>query len=77
MIKKLQTINNNLITQYNHNPQLLKKYQIIKQILDIPNCFLKMTVEQAYAILRDLQIPETNLKETYLILINIENYKNE
>lgn len=73
MIEKLQTINNNLINQNNHNSQRQKKYQIIKQILDIPNCFLKMTIEQAYAILRDLQIPETNLKETYLILIDNKN----
>lgn len=77
MIKKLQTINNNLITQSNHNPIVQEKYQIIKQILEIPNCFLKMSIEQAYSILRDLKIPESNIKETYLNLINIENNKNE
>ena len=77
MIEKLQTINNSLINQNNHNQQLQKKHQIIKQILEIPNCFLKMTIEQAYAILRDLQIPEPNLKNTYLNLINIDNNKNE
>lgn len=70
MIKKLQTLNDHLLKINKHNPKLLKKHQLIKKILDTPNCFLNIKIEYAYSILRDLSIPEDNLKQTYLKLID-------
>jgi hypothetical protein len=69
MIDKLKMINERLIDANKDNPQELQKFLLIKEILNQENCFLKMSIEYAYSILRDLQIPEDNLKEVYLELI--------
>lgn len=70
MIEKLQLLNDNFIATLQNNPQELKKHQLIKDILNNKDCFLNMEIEVAYSILRDLQIPETELKKIYLELIN-------
>ena len=69
MIDKLKMINERLIDANKDNPQELQKFLLIKEILNQENCFLNMSIEYAYSILRDLQIPEENLKEVYLELI--------
>lgn len=69
MINKLIEINKKLIITYNDNSQELEKQLLIKKILNTKNCFSKMNVTSAYAILRDLTIPEDNLKEVYKKLI--------
>ena len=71
MIEKLKIINEKYIEEYKENPHELKKYEIIKKILDEKDCFLKTNIEYAYAILRDLNIPEDKIKEVYLELISI------
>ena len=71
MIEKLKNINEKYIEEYKENPHELKKYELIKKILNEKNCFLKMNIEYAYAILRDLKIPEDKIKEVYLQLISI------
>ena len=50
-----------------------KKYQVIKKILSDDKCFFKMEIEYAYSILRDLGIPEEELKNYYSELIDIKN----
>lgn len=71
MIEKLKNINEKYIEEYKENPHELKKYELIKKILNEKNCFLKMNIEYAYAILRDLKIPEDKIKEVYFELISI------
>ena len=70
MIDTLKQINTKLIDSNKDNPQELKKYLLIKQILDKDDCFFDMNIEYAYSILRDLQISEDNLKEVYMQLID-------
>lgn len=71
MIEKLKVINDKYLEMYRENPDKLKKYQLIGKILNEKDCFLKMNIEYAYAILRDLKIPEDKIKEVYLQLISI------
>lgn len=71
MIEELKNINEKYIEEYKENPKELKKYELIKKILNEKDCFLKMNIEYAYAILRDLNIPEDKIKEVYLQLISI------
>lgn len=71
MIEELKNINEKYIEEYKENPKELKKYELIKKILNEKDCFSKMNIEYAYAILRDLNIPEDKIKEVYLELISI------
>ena len=48
----------------------MEKYVLIKKMLDEKDLFLNIDIEYAYSILRDLQIPENDLKSIYLALIN-------
>ena len=43
---------------------------MIKDILIQKDCFLNMSIEYAYSILRDLQIPENEIKNVYTQLIS-------
>ena len=49
----------------------LKKYELIRDILNQKDCFLNMSIEYAYSILRDLQIPESEIKNVYTQLISL------
>ena len=63
MIDKLKMITEKHIEANKDNPEKLKKYKLIKEILNQKDCFQNMSIESAYSILRDLQIPETELKK--------------
>ncbi len=76
MIEKLRELNEHLIELNIHDEVNLKKYQCIQKILTEEKCFLKMEMEYAYSILRDLGISENNLKEVYMELIDIKNIEN-
>lgn len=54
---------------YQNNPEKLKKYQIIKNIIKEKDCFQEMDVTYAYAILRDLNYKEEELMNLYIKLI--------
>lgn len=69
MIEQLLSITDKLIEINKDNENEYKKYLLIKKILTTKNSFLNMDVEYAYSILRDLQIPEDNLKSVYMQLI--------
>ena len=68
MIEKLIEINDNIINQTD-DEEKKKIHLLIKKILEDKRCFYKMNIETSYAILRELNIPEENLKNTYLNLI--------
>ena len=70
MIDNLKMIAEKKIKSNKDNPQELRKYTLIKEILNKKDCFLNMSIDYAYSILRDLQIPETELRDTYIQLIS-------
>ena len=69
MIEKLKIINDKLIEEYKNNPDELKKQQLIKKILKQKDPFINMNIEYAYSILKDLKIPNEQLKSIYVQLI--------
>ena len=69
MIEELIKINNKLIDEYQNDYDNLHKQLLIKKILKEPNCFLKMSIENAYSILKDLKIPSNKMKDVYKSLI--------
>lgn len=69
MIDKLMELADKCIEKSKDNVEELHKYKLIKKILNKDDCFLKMNIEYAYAILRDLHIPEDKIKEVYSQLI--------
>lgn len=69
MIEKLKIITEKYIRVNQNNPRELKKFELIKRILNNQDCFMYMSIEQAYGILRDLEIPENELKNVYVQLI--------
>ena len=75
IIENLKALNNKLISHYENDQFNLKKQLLIQKLLEEEsNCFFKMKIETAYALLKDLNIPESDIKETYLELIDIKNY---
>lgn len=72
MIDKLKDLTEKFIKIHENNPNELKKYNLIKEILNKKDCFLNMSIDYAYSILRDLEIPERELKEVYSQLISLE-----
>lgn len=73
MLEKLRLINNKFL-EIKTDENELKKHQLIRKILNDDKCFFKMNVEQAYAILRDLDFSKEELKEIYSELIDYKNY---
>ena len=74
---KLKNIANKMADKFISDEVNYKKYKIIEKILDDENCFLKMDMEVAYSILRDLEFPEENIKNIYKNLIDINNIKTK
>ena len=70
MIEKLQTLNKKLLKLYENDKEKKEKQILIQKILQEPNCFYKMDVETAYAILKDLKIPQEKIKNIYLELLD-------
>lgn len=70
MIQKLKAVCDKLISLNNKE---VDKFILIKKILNKKGAFINMDIEYAYSILRDLQVPEENLKEVYLELIDPNN----
>lgn len=70
IIERLQDVCDRLISLNTPNNE---KYLIIKKILNTKNAFINMSIEDAYAILRDLSVPEEDLKNVYMELIDPNN----
>ncbi len=69
IIEELRNLNNKLINKNHNNEKELKKQLLIKELLKDNHCFLKINIETAYAILKDLHIPSDKIKLVYLKLI--------
>lgn len=76
MFNKLKNINEQLLNIYQDNEPERVKQNLIKLVFQNPNCFIEIDINIAYSILRDLKIPETELKTVYLELIDSKNYRN-
>ena len=70
MIEELKKINEKLLLKNDNNIKEKEKYLIIKKILNKEKAFLKMNIEYAYGILRDLNVPEENIKNIYFQLLD-------
>ena len=69
MLEKLRILNKKFIEKSG-----MEKYSVIDKILADDKCFFKMSVEEAYAILRDLGIEEESIRKVYLELIDTKNF---
>lgn len=72
MIDKIRKLNQQLLQINVSNLKELNKQKLIEKILSEKNCFLKMSIEDAYSILRDLKIPEDQIEDIYSNLIDPE-----
>ena len=72
MIEFLININKELIKKYDGDPEKQERQLIISCILTQKNCIFKLTIEDAYNILKDLQI--SNYKDVYENLISYNEY---
>lgn len=70
MIEELKKINERLLLENDNNINEKEKYLIIKKILNKEKAFLKMNIEYAYGILRDLNVPEESIKNIYFQLLD-------
>jgi hypothetical protein len=70
MVEELKNITKKLILENDNNSKEKDKYLLIRKILNQKEAFLNMNIEYAYAILRDLKIPEDNIKNTYIKLLD-------
>ena len=74
MIDKLIVINDKIISQ-TLDEEKRAKHLLIKKMLNDKQNFFKINIETAYALLRELEIPENDLKSIYLELIDSEKMK--
>ena len=72
MIEFLVNINQELIKKYEENPEKEQRQLIISNFLKQKNCFFKISIDDAFNILKDLEI--ANYEETYIKLIDYSEY---
>ncbi len=72
MIKELRDKNELFIVKYANNKRKLNKYLLIANILKEDQCFFKININDAFNILKDLEI--SNYEEYYISLINYNVY---
>ncbi len=70
ILNKLRSINDSLIMLNKDNDKELEKQKLIKKILNRDDCFLRMDVEVAFALLASLQIKKDLIEDVYLELID-------
>ena len=74
MLEKLRELNERMIIKYSDNIKEKNKYLTIKKLLSDDKCFFKMDIEDAYALLRELNFDEDKIKEIYKELIDSSNF---
>lgn len=66
MIDELRKKNLELIEKYKENySERLLKQKIIQKLLENSNCFFEISIEEAYAILSDLEVKPEKIKDVY------------
>jgi hypothetical protein len=76
MIEEYKKINELLIKKYDNNKEMTEKHYLIKHILNDKDCFFKLTIEDSFALLKDLGVPDEQIEKKYEELISYENFKN-
>jgi hypothetical protein len=76
LIEEYRKLNNDLMEKYKSDKKMLAKHKLIKGLLNDNKCFFKISIEDAFSILRDLEIPDNEIEEKYKSLISYENFKN-
>ena len=72
MLETLREQNKKLILRYKNDQSKLNKQLLISNIIKNNECFFKLQLEDAYNILKDLEIK--NYKECYKELIAYSRY---
>lgn len=73
MLNELRTLNETYIKKASNDDEL-KKQMLIKELLKNDRCFFKISIKDAYSILRDLRIKQDKLKIVYEKLIEESNF---
>ena len=73
MLNELRALNETYIKKAS-NEEELKKQMLIKELLKNDRCFFKISIKDAYSILRDLRIKQDKLKIVYEKLIEESNF---
>ena len=72
MLNSLKDINNKLLIKHKNNPEKFEKQLMISNFLKDNKYFFKISIEDAYNILMDLEI--ANYKDIYVSLISYNDY---
>ncbi len=73
MLNELRALNETYIKKASNDDEL-KKQMLIKELLKNDRCFFKISIKDAYSILRDLRIKQDKLKIVYEKLIEESNF---
>ena len=72
-LEDLKLMNDTLINYYNDyestNEKKILKHKIIQEVLNIENCFNKITKNEALALLKDLGITASQIEIVYSQII--------
>lgn len=74
LIDELKVMNYSMIDCLKGKGISVKKNELIKEILKDEACFFKMNKEEALIVLRDLNVSNEMLEETYKKLIDRQEY---
>lgn len=73
MLNELRALNETYIKKASNDDEL-KKQMLIKELLKNDRCFFKISIKDAYSILRDLRIKQDKLKIVYEKLIEESDF---
>lgn len=59
------------------NKEELKRLEVIRQMLEIPNCFVHLNINVGINVLMQLDITKEEAKKIYLKLSSFEKFKEE
>ena len=72
MIESLRNLNKELIKSCENNPKKLERQLMISNFLKHDDCFFRISIEDAFKILKELGI--SNYEEAYIDLVSYDNY---
>ena len=73
MLNELRALNETYIKKGSNDDES-KKQMLIQELLKNDRCFFKISIKDAYSILRDLRIKQDKLKIVYEKLIEESNF---
>lgn len=73
-LEDIRVRNKELIEKYKNDKDNLYRQNLIKKLLSDKECFFKISIEEAYSILTDLEYEEKELKDIYMNLVSYNNF---